>query len=433
MQIGDQISSVARFGRETCARVVYNSRRQTQAACDFESARGSRYAHKQAIGGPQIFFVEFHRGIHDSGRRGSVGLQAVVVRRGDCQCAQGAEFFEQRDGESRAFFGRGARTHFVDENQRAVRRDLEHRFQIQHVRRKRGEVGGNGLLVTDIGQNVIEERQFGAFRSNGNRRLCSKCSEADVFKGDCLPARVGSADDHHCFRAAKRKGQGDGFAALRAQRVFENRITRGFEAERITDGKFRHRAIELTRKSRTGKNRIEMSDSRGGGFKRPAIGADLFGEFGENACNLRDFFFGKLDEAIIEIDGSERLDEYRLARGAGSVHDARNGAAIAGANRNDEAIVAERDVVLASRLTTCPKNTFERLLDFVARLPDARANAAQLWRSIVADFTIGKNRAADGGEEVTKICKGRRFFRQTRIFRGFSLECLPDAVGRLHQ
>src|SRR5580704_18676474 len=176
-----------------------------------------------------------------------------------------------------------------------------------------------------------------------------------------------------------------------------------------------------------------MGDSRGRGFERSAIGTDLFSELGENASDFRDFFFGELNEAIIQIDGFERLDENGLAGGAGSVDDARNGAAIAGANRNDEAIVAESDVVLAGRLTTCSKNTFERLLGFVARLSDARANAAQLWRSIVADFTIGKNRAADGGEEVTKICEDRRFFRQTRIFRGFSFECLPDAVGRVHQ
>src|SRR5579864_7245083 len=151
-----------------------------------------------------------------------------------------------------------------------------------------------------------------------------------------------------------------------------------------------------------------MGDSRGRGLERSAIGTDLFRELGQNAGNLCDFFFGKLNQAIIEIDGFERLDEHRLPRSAGSMNHARNGAAIAGANRNDEAIIAERDVVLAGRLTTCSKNTFERLLDFVARLPDAGANAAQLRGGVIADFTIGKNRAADGGEEVTKICEGRR-------------------------
>ena len=136
----------------------------------------------------------------------------------------------------------------------------------------------------------------------------------------------------------------------------------------------------------------------------------MFGELGENAGDLGDFFFGELNEAIIQIDGFERLDENSLSRGAGSVDDARNGAAIAGANRNHEAIVAERDVVLAGGLAAGAKDAFERLLDFVARLSDAGANATQLWRSIVADFTIGENSAADGGEEVAKIGEGSPLF-----------------------
>src|SRR5580700_9424187 len=106
-----------------------------------------------------------------------------------------------------------------------------------------------------------------------------------------------------------------------------------------------------------------MGDSRGRGFERSAIGTDLFSELGENASDFRDFFFGELNEAIIQIDGFERLDENGLAGRAGSVDDAWNGAAIAGANRNDEAIVAERDVVFTNGFAACSKNAFERLLD----------------------------------------------------------------------
>ena len=80
-----------------------------------------------------------------------------------------AKFLEQRDGERGAFFRRGAGAHFVDENQRAIRRDLQHRFKIQHVRGKRGEVGGDGLLVADVGEHAVEHRKLGAIGGDGNR------------------------------------------------------------------------------------------------------------------------------------------------------------------------------------------------------------------------------------------------------------------------
>ncbi len=131
-------------------------------------------------------------------------------------------------------------------------------------------------------------------------------------------------------------------------------------------------------KSRAGKNRIEMGDSSGGGFERSTIGADLFGELGENAGNLCDFFFGKLNEAIIEIDGFERLDKDSLTCRAGSVDDAGNGAAIAGADRNDEAIVAERDVVFADRLATSAKDAFEGFLYFVTGLSRCRCECGAI-------------------------------------------------------
>src|SRR4029077_657020 len=146
--------------------------------------------------------------------------------------------------------------------------------------------------------------------------------------------------------------QRDGFPVLRAQRVFQNRIACRFEPQRIACRKFRHRAIELTRKSRARKDRIEMGDSSGGRFQGAAIGADLFGQVGKDATDLRYFLFGKLNEAIVQIDSFERLDKHSLPCSAGSMDDAWNSAAITGANRNDEAIVAQRDVILTGRLAT---------------------------------------------------------------------------------
>ena len=70
-------------------------------------------------------------------------------------------------------------------------------------------------------------------------------------------------------------------------------------------------------------------------------------EFRENAGNLGQFFFGELNEPVVQIDRFERLDVNGLARGARGVHHTWNSAAIGRTHGDDEAFIAQRDVVLA--------------------------------------------------------------------------------------
>ena len=123
----------------------------------------------------------------------------------------------------------------------------------------------------------------------------------------------------------------------------------------------------------------------------------------KNADDFGGFFFGKLNELIVGLDGFERLEENGLAGGAGSVHHAGNGAALLGANGYHEAIVAESDVVFAGVGIAGAENLAERFLDRGARLADAGADAAKCGRGVVADFGVGKNRAANRGEEIAEI------------------------------
>ena len=80
---------------------------------------------------------------------------------------------------------------------------------------------------------------------------------------------------------------------------------------------------------------------------------------------------------IVGVDGFERLEENGLAGGAGSVHHTGDGAALFGANRNDEAIVAQSDVVFAGGGVARAENLLERFLDCGASFADAGADAAE--------------------------------------------------------
>ena len=85
-----------------------------------------------------------------------------------------------------------------------------------------------------------------------------------------------------------------------------------------------------------------------------------------------------------------------------AVNHAGNRAAVRGAHRNHEAVVSQRDVILARRLAARAQNAFERMLNCRARLHHARADALQLRRSVVADFAVGQYRAANRGRKRRK-------------------------------
>ena len=237
-----------------------------------------------------------------------------------------AKFLEQRDGERRAFFRSRAGAHFVHENERAIGGDFQHGFQIEHVRGKRGEVGGDGLLVADIGEHAIEDRQLGALGGDGNCGLRGERGEADGFERDGFAAGVRAADDHHGFVAAESERTcgtalrpcGRSVASSTGLRAASRRSELPAENSGID-------AIEFTRETSARENGIEMSDIA---RRRLRAGPRSARRRSVSSARMRaisaSFVFGELHETIIQIDGFERLDENGLPRGAGGVNDARN-------------------------------------------------------------------------------------------------------------
>ena len=150
--------------------------------------------------GPQIDFVEFDCGVEDAGRRRGVRFQAVVMRGCKRQAAALAEFIEQGDGQRRAFFRSRARAQFIHQHERARRGGFEHGAHVEHVRGKRGEIGGDGLFVADIHQHAIDKRKARRLRGHGNAGLRGKHGETHRFERDGFAAGVRAADDEHGLR-----------------------------------------------------------------------------------------------------------------------------------------------------------------------------------------------------------------------------------------
>ena len=77
-----------------------------------------------------------------------------------------------------------------------------------------GEILLDRLIVADVGEDGVEDGEFGAIGGNGDSGLRHQGEEADGFQGDGFAAGVGAGDDELAARAFEFDGDwdyGDGF------------------------------------------------------------------------------------------------------------------------------------------------------------------------------------------------------------------------------
>ncbi len=144
-----------------------------------------------------------------------------------------------------------------------------------------------------------------------------------------------------------------------------------------------------------------------------------FGQLSEDARDFRGFILGELHEPVVELDGFKRLDENRLARGAGGVHDALHLPPFGRAHRNDEAIVAQRDVVFAGVAAARAQHALAAFSESSrACAPCCARMRLSSGRSIVADFAVRQHGAANRHGQRAQIRNGGSPRGEKRKFSG---------------
>ena len=237
-----------------------------------------------------------------------------------------AKFFEQRDGERRAFFGRRAGAHFVHENQRAVRRRL--RAWISNSACAPKTWRGRRRWTARRRYRRGRDRRSAIRRARRPRELRTareRAARPTVFSATVLPPVFGPlititvSDAAERERTAARLCVPAGAAWLRAP-----------DCARLRGAANCPRKIPASRnripaQSGPRENRIEMRDDR---RRRLRAGPRSARSRSVSSARMRaisaSFLFAELHEAIIQINGFERLDENGLPRGAGAVNHARN-------------------------------------------------------------------------------------------------------------
>ena len=192
---------------------------QAEPFGDTQRVRGSRPAELDPVERLVGLDVEPGRGVLDVGRCGRPLLQLGVVARCHGEPRLPCEALEQRLGKGGTLDGIGSRCDLVEEDERAVCRRGEDPGERAQVTREGREAHRDRLLVADVDEDVVEDRQRRLVGRWAQTALVERRGEPERLQRDRLPARVRARDDHgaelseveldrHCRRRDRARDAG---------------------------------------------------------------------------------------------------------------------------------------------------------------------------------------------------------------------------------
>src|SRR5208283_2342051 len=140
-----------------------------------------------------------------------------------------------------------------------------------------------------------------------------------------------------------------------------------------------------------------------------------------------------LHELIVSLHRFKGLDKHGLPGAAGAVHHTLHAAPVLRAHGNHEAVVAQRDIVLARLRLPGPENLLQGALDGLSRLHNAGANPPQGGGRVIADFSVRQHASFDRGLQFPKIRQRRATRGQQRVFCSVFAELLPQPCRSFQQ
>src|SRR5687767_11825542 len=134
-----------------------NVARKMEPARNAQSVRSSRYPLDQAIRRRERDGVELERCVDDAIDFDCQLLERAEVRGCDRHRSPRGQRLEYRASQRGTFDWIGARSELVDQNERPARRRIENFGEILQVRAESGKARENRLLVTDVGEDVVDD------------------------------------------------------------------------------------------------------------------------------------------------------------------------------------------------------------------------------------------------------------------------------------
>ena len=206
VQFAQEARDVALAVAHGLARAPHDVFRHAEPRGDFQAGRFARQPQSQLVGGLEGLLVEAHGAVDHALGGSAVDLQRHQVRGDQREGAGRAEVLHDGHAQRAALFGIGGRAQLVQQHQRIRRHIQRHLADVGDVRRKGAEVFLDGLVVADIGQHLLEERELGFGGGHRQRRLRHQAEQPDGLQRHGLAAGVGAADQQRAALAASVPG-----------------------------------------------------------------------------------------------------------------------------------------------------------------------------------------------------------------------------------
>jgi hypothetical protein len=268
------------------------------------------------------------------------------------------------------------------------------------VRREGRQVALDALLVAEIGEDGREARQPRAFGGgNEHAALRHQRAETQRLEPHRLAAGVRSGDDQRAAVDGHEQVDRRHGAAGEQQARMANRVERDGAV-----GKRRPGAAIGTGEAGPGDQAIEVDQRLDAAPDRRVLGAHQAGQVGQDALHDQLLLAHGEQQGVVELDREQRLDEQGLAGDRAVLHDALHLRRRAGPHRNDEAVVAQRDVGVGHDVghAAARHQIFELAGQALAQLAYRAAHARQGVAGLIEHHPVIVERALQRRLQVRK-------------------------------
>ena len=285
------------------------------------------------------------------------------MRRRQRKAAVAVKAVDNRNPKRAAFFGVGRSADLVEDHQAVWRCLLQQLGHMAHMRAKAGQAGFNRLAISNIGENLVEDRQRRFRRRHWQRALRHQRQQTHRLHGYRLATCIRTTNQQRSLCFVKIEIERYRTHPLAPQDIGEQRMSRLLEMQGTLNirRKLRDRTTKFGAKSRLAENKFQRSQYIYGLRNLQMLLPHFRGQLAQDTVTLAQLFFNQPHEFVVELNRLQRFNEDRLPRPARPMHHSLHTTLEVRRHRDHKAVAAHGDVVVLHHtvVAMCAHKAFE--------------------------------------------------------------------------
>ena len=314
------------------------------------------------------------------------------MRGGGHSGAHPADVLDDGDGQGRALHRVGTGAKLVEQDEAMAVRLPQNRHYISHMCRESGQILFNALLIADVRQHPLVDRNGTLVRRRDvETALGHQRQQAKGLEGDGLAAGIGASDDQ-CIKGVSQLDV-NGHRLLRVQQ----RMAGLAEVDGAVPPDLRPDGVHFIGELAPGKDQVQVHQGVIVPLNVLPVGRHIGGQLRQDALDLLLFLGLQLNIFVVGLNDADRLDEQRGAGGGNVVDQARHIALVLCLDRHHKTAVPLGDDGLLQNFGVAGRRNdlLQNLAAFCLGRPHMTADVRQLRAGGVGDRVLVHDAAVD--------------------------------------